>query len=192
MKFCAECGANDIHHRIPEGDTHPRDVCAGCGFINYVNPKVIAGCIPVWDNQLLLCRRAIEPRVGLWTLPAGFLEMGETMSEGAKREAFEEANAQVEIGDLYSLYSVPHISQVYAFFIGTLAEPSFSPGEESLEVALYREEDIPWDSIAFPAIHKTLQLYFEDRRNGRFRIHAGDIVRTAGEPAELLYRIRSN
>lgn len=192
MKFCAECGASNVSHRIPEGDTHARHVCGACGFINYVNPKVIAGSIPTWEDQILLCRRAIEPRVGLWTLPAGFLEMGETMSEGAKREALEEANAHVDIGDLYALYSVPHISQVYALFVGTLSEPIFSPGDESLEVALYREEEIPWDDIAFPAIHKTLELYFEDRRTGRFRTHAGDIVRTLGEQVEPLYRIRSN
>lgn len=192
MRFCPECGAAEVSHRIPAGDTHSRHVCDACGYVHYVNPKVIAGCIPVWEGQVLLCRRSIEPRRGYWTLPAGFLELGETMSEGARREALEEANARVEIGNLYALYSVPHISQVYALYSAELLDLDFSPGDESSEVALYREEDVPWDSIAFPAILKTLELYFEDRRRGRFRTHAGDIVRRPDGPVQPLYRIRSN
>jgi len=159
--------------------------------VHYVNPKIIAGSIPVWEGRILMCKRAIEPRRGFWTLPAGFLELGETMSEGARREALEEANARVEIGDLYALYSVPHISQIYALFSGSLLDVDFSPGRESSQVVLYREEDIPWGEIAFPAIRKTLELYFEDRRRGRFRTHAGDIIRESGKAHEPIYRIRS-
>jgi ADP-ribose pyrophosphatase YjhB (NUDIX family) len=191
VRFCLECGAGEVRRRIPDGDTHTRDVCDACGYVHYVNPKIIAGSIPVWEGRILMCKRAIEPRRGFWTLPAGFLELGETMSEGARREALEEANARVEIGDLYALYSVPHISQVYALFSGSLLDVDFSPGSESSQVVLYREEDVPWGEIAFPAIRKTLELYFEDRRRGRFRTHAGDIIRESGKAHEPLYRIRS-
>ncbi len=182
MKYCLECGSSEVEHRIPAGDNMPRHVCGSCGYIHYVNPKVIAGCLPVWNDQVLMCKRAIEPRYGLWTLPAGFLEMGETLAEGASREAWEEAYAKVEIGRLYALFSVPHISQVYAIFHVRLVDLDFAPGEESLETALYFEEEIPWDTIAFPAVHKTLELYFEDRREGRLRTHTGEI-RRHGDPS---------
>ena len=173
MKFCSQCGCQ-LELRVPEGDNRQRHVCSSCGAIHYQNPKVVTGCIPEWQGRVLLCRRAIAPRYGLWTLPAGFLENGETMSEGAAREALEEANAKLEVGELFAIYSVPHINQVYAFFRSRLLDPEVWPGEESLEVVLANESEIPWDDIAFPAVHKTLELYFEDRRSGRFRTHSGE------------------
>lgn len=191
MNFCTHCGERLVR-QVPEGDSRLRHVCPACRHVHYVNPKVVAGAIPQWEGQILLCRRAIEPRRGGWTLPAGFLEDGETMAEGARREAIEEAHASVEIEELYALYSVPHISQVYAFFRSRLLDLDFRPGAESLEVRLYREEEIPWRELAFPAVHKTLELFFADRRQGRFRTHAGDILRHPGERFEPIFRIRSN
>jgi ADP-ribose pyrophosphatase YjhB (NUDIX family) len=176
MKFCSHCGA-PVEVRIPEGDTHPRHVCAACGAIHYQNPKVVVGCIPQWQDKILLCRRAIEPRSGLWTLPAGFLENDETTVEGAMRETLEEAGARVDVLDLHTLFNLPHVNQVYVMFRGNLVDLDFGPGPESLEVALYEEKDIPWGEIAFPVIEQTLRLYYADRRTGRFGIHTGDIIR---------------
>jgi ADP-ribose pyrophosphatase YjhB (NUDIX family) len=189
--FCLQCGTEKVSRRTPPGDTHERHVCDECAYVHYENPKVIAGCIPEYEGKILLCRRAIEPRRGWWTLPAGFLELGETMAEGASREALEEANAVVAIESLYTIFSVPHISQVYAFFRARLPNADFAPGEESLAVALYDEHDIPWDDIAFAAVHKTLELYFADRREGRFRTHSGDVVRTPGPDAQTHFQIHS-
>ena len=169
----------------------PRHVCSLCGYIHYVNPKVIAGCLPVWEDKVLMRKRAIDPRYGLWTLPAGFLEMGETLAQGASREAWEEAYANVELDRLYALYSVPYISQIYAIFHARLVDLNFAAGEESLEVALYAEHEIPWDTIAFPAVHKTLELYFEDRRAGRLRSHTGDIHRPDGASGSTAFDITS-
>lgn len=176
MKFCSEC-AKPVTQRIPDGDNRPRFVCDGCGTIHYSNPKIVTGCIPVWQDRILLCRRAIKPRHGYWTLPAGFMENGETCQQGAARETLEEAGAQVEIDALYSVFNLPHISQVYMVFRGHLPQPEFSAGEESLEVALFREDEIPWDELAFPVIAETLKLFFADRAAGEFRQHTGDIHR---------------
>src|SRR5512135_1833745 len=143
MRFCSHCGSSDIALRIPDGDNRPRFVCAACGTVHYQNPKIVVGCLPEWNGQVLLCRRAIEPRHGLWTLPAGFLENAETPLEGAARETLEEANARVEVGDLYSLYNLPHISQVQLLFRAKLLDLDFSPGMESLEVKLFDEKEIP-------------------------------------------------
>jgi ADP-ribose pyrophosphatase YjhB (NUDIX family) len=176
MNFCSHCGS-PVAVRIPEGDTHPRHVCPACGAIHYQNPKVVVGCIPQWQEKILLCRRAIEPRSGLWTLPAGFLENNETTIEGAMRETLEEAGARVEVLDLHTLFNLPHVNQVYVMFRGNLVDLDFGPGPESLEVALYEEKDIPWGEIAFPVIEQTLRLYYADRRAGRFGIHTGDIIR---------------
>jgi len=143
--------------------------------VHYQNPKLIVGAIPEWQDKILLCRRAIEPRHGLWTLPAGFMENGETTVEAAARETLEEANAHVEIGELYSLYNVPYISQVHLLFRAKLLNLDFSPGVESLEVQLFSEQDIPWDKLAFRAVHYTLQHYFADRKEGAFRFHIGDL-----------------
>jgi ADP-ribose pyrophosphatase YjhB (NUDIX family) len=174
INFCARCGA-PVSVRVPAGDDRPRHICERCGTVHYQNPKLVAGCLAEWDQTILMCRRAIEPRYGLWTLPAGFMENGETTREAAAREALEEANARVEILHLYSLYDLPHINQVYCLFRGRLLDLDFRPGYESLEVELFREEEIPWNAIAFASIVRTLRNYYEDRRTGAYRLHTGTI-----------------
>lgn len=174
MNYCSHCGA-PLRLRIPAGDDRPRFVCDNCHTIHYQNPKMVVGSIPEREDKILLCRRAIEPRSGLWTIPAGFLENGETVIEGAKREAFEEARAKVEILSLYTLFDLTHINQVYLIFRARLLDHDYMPGEESVEVRLLEEEEIPWDDIAFPSIKKTLRLYFKDRPTGIFPIHMGTI-----------------
>ncbi|MBL4584426.1 MAG: NUDIX hydrolase [Pseudomonadales bacterium] len=176
MKFCSQCG-NSVSMSIPEGDSRERHVCDDCGEIHYQNPKIIAGCLPIYGDQVLLCKRAIEPRLGYWTLPAGFMENGETTLEGALRETWEEAKAKPVIDDLYTLFNLPQISQVYMFFLARLAEPEFAAGDESLEVKLFNEDEIPWDNLAFPVINKTLKYYFADRKEGKFPIRVRDIIR---------------
>ena len=152
-----------------------RAVCPACGHIQYQNPKIVVGCIPVFGDRIVMCKRAIEPRYGLWTLPAGFMEMNETAAEGAAREALEEANARVEIEDIYTIYSIPHISQVYMMFRARLVDPDISPGVESLEVKLVTEDEIPWDQLAFAMVKRTLTHFLEDRKSGRFLTRFGDI-----------------
>jgi ADP-ribose pyrophosphatase YjhB (NUDIX family) len=174
MKFCTYCGGS-LRHGTPEGDDRPRHICDACGAIHYQNPKVIAGCIPVWQDRVLLCKRAIEPRLGYWTLPAGFMELGETLAEAACREAREEANVEVELDQLYAMFSLPHISQVYAFFRARMVEERFSAGAESLEVRLFREAEIPWDEISFETVYRSLRLFFADLRNGGFVFRLEDI-----------------
>ena len=162
-------------HRVPEGDSLPRAVCDACGLIHYQNPKMVVGCLATFEDRILLCKRAIEPRWGLWTLPAGFMENNESASEGAAREALEEANARVEITDLYTVYSIPHISQVYMMFLARLVDPAVSPGVESLEVKLVTEAEIPWDQLAFAMVKRTLTHFLEDRRTGVYLPRFGDI-----------------
>jgi ADP-ribose pyrophosphatase YjhB (NUDIX family) len=174
IRFCNSCGSA-VTYRIPEGDSLPRAVCDACGHIQYENPKIVVGSIPVHGDRILICKRAIEPRYGLWTLPAGFMENNETVQEGAAREALEEANARVEIGELYTLYSLPHISQVYMMFLSTLKDLDISPGVESLEVRMVTESEIPWDQLAFTMVRRTLEHYLEDRKTGVFLPRAGDI-----------------
>ena len=178
MNFCSQCAA-PVASRVPPGDDRPRHVCDTCGTVHYQNPKIVAGCIPEWEGRILLCRRAIEPRSGLWTLPAGFMENGETIGEAAVRETLEEANARVEIDALFTCLSIPRISQVYIMFRGRLLDGTFSPGTESLDVRLFDEAEVPWDEIAFPAISRTLELWFLDRHNGAFGAHTGVIHRRA-------------
>jgi ADP-ribose pyrophosphatase YjhB (NUDIX family) len=180
MKYCSECGSH-LELRIPDGDDRPRHICGSCGVIHYRNPKIVVGCIPEWEDKILLCRRAIEPRYGLWTLPAGFMENGETSQQGAARETVEEANARVDVGDLYTLFNLTHIDQVYLLFRSRLSDLDFGPGAESLDAQLFREAEIPWDEIAFPVVKETLGLYFRDRANGGFRMRSGDIVRLDGD-----------
>lgn len=179
MNYCNACGGA-LGEQVPEGDNRPRHVCGDCGAIHYRNPKVVTGCIPVWEDQVLLCRRAIKPRYGLWTLPAGFLENGETSHQGAMRETLEEANARVEIQALFSTFNLPHIDQIYMLFRARLLDLDFAPGEESLEVALFRTDQVPWDELAFPVMAETLKLFFADQERGSFGIHMGDIVREPG------------
>lgn len=180
MKYCSECGSA-VELLVPDGDDRPRHVCGACGTIHYKNPKVVVGCIPEWENKILLCRRAIEPRRGFWTLPAGFMENGETSQQGAARETLEEAKALVEIGDLYTLFNLPHIDQVYLIFRSRLLDLDFGPGAESLDVRLLPEGEIPWRELAFPVIKETLGLYFQDRANGKLEVRSGDIVRLDGD-----------
>lgn len=175
MKYCSLCGA-PVELRIPPDDNRKRHVCTVCGEVHYQNPKLIIGAIPEWQDQILLCRRAIEPRRGLWTLPAGFMENGESTVEAAARETLEEANAQVSIGELYSMYNLPYINQVHLLFRARLLNLDFSPGAESLEVRLFSEEDIPWDTLAFRPVRFTLQHYFSDRKTGDFRFRIGDLA----------------
>jgi len=174
MKFCSQCGAR-VELRIPEGDTLPRFVCGSCHTIHYQNPRMIVGCIPEWEDRILLCRRGIEPRYGLWTVPAGFMENGETTYQGAVRETLEEANARIEIGALYALYNIPHISQVYILFRARLLDLDFKAGAETLEVRLFAESEVPWDQIAFATVRNTLTRYYGDRRSGEYKFHMGTI-----------------
>jgi ADP-ribose pyrophosphatase YjhB (NUDIX family) len=146
---------------IPDGDTHERLICPDCGFINYENPKIVVGAVALWEDRVLLCRRAIEPRIGYWTLPAGYLELGETPEAGALREAWEEARAKMEMRGLLAVYSVPRISQVQLIYLADLANADVSAGEESLEVQLFRWAEIPWDDIAFPSVSWALNHYAE-------------------------------
>ena len=185
MKFCSQCGSDRLELRTPDGDTLPRTVCAQCGTIHYQNPKVVVGCLPEWEDRVLLCRRAIEPRYGLWTLPAGFLENGESVPAGAVRETLEEANARVAIGELYTLISLPQINQVYMMFRAQLADLDFGPGQESLEVALFAEADIPWETLAFRTITRTLRNYFLDRKLGRFAVRVSALERRPPLPPDL-------
>jgi ADP-ribose pyrophosphatase YjhB (NUDIX family) len=174
MKFCSNCGA-PVVRRVPPGDSVPRDVCDACGSIHYVNPKLVLGAIPEWDGRLLLCRRAIEPRYGYWTLPAGFMENGETAAEGALRETLEEAGARVQLLEAFSMISVPYVNQVHVFYRARLLDLEFRPGVESLEVALFEEARIPWKDIAFRTVGATLRHWFADRSRGAFGFHAEDI-----------------
>jgi len=174
MKFCSQCGA-DVTVAIPAGDNRPRFVCPQCDTIHYQNPRIIAGCLAVFDGKVLLCKRAIEPRRGLWTLPAGFMENGETTREAALRETREEACAEVELESLYTLTSIAPINQVQMIYRARLAEPRFAAGEESLDVGLFSEAEIPWDELAFQTIRNALRFYFEDRQQGHFPLRHVDL-----------------
>jgi ADP-ribose pyrophosphatase YjhB (NUDIX family) len=175
MNFCSNCGAK-LTYRIPDGDDLPRYICDTCHIVHYLNPKMVVGCIPEWKDRLLLCRRAIEPRKGKWTLPAGYLENNETLAEGAKRETLEEARADVEILAPYAIFNLTFINQIYLMFRGNLIDNTYGPGLESTDVALFLEKDIPWNDLAFNVIRETLVRYFEDRSKGSFPFHMGDIA----------------
>lgn len=175
-RFCNICG-HSVEFRVPADDHLPRHVCPNCGHVQYRNPKVIVGVIPEWrDGRVLMCRRNIEPRRGLWTFPAGFMEMGETSAAGAAREAREESLAEVEVGPLLMVMNVPYVSQVYMVHCGRLLSERFGPTPESSEVVLMREDEIPWDDIAFPTIWHSLRHFFDDRRNGSFSTHLLDLT----------------
>ncbi len=187
MKYCSHCG-QAVSLRIPDDDNLPRYICDHCGTIHYQNPKIIAGCLPVWDNgdaenQVLLCRRAIEPRHGLWTLPAGFMENAETLEQAAERESVEEANANIDKLQLYTLISLPHVNQIYVIYRAKLCDKTFHPGVESLDVKLFDEQDIPWDELAFHTIHFTLQKYFQDRKQNHYPVHTHTISTRNGKLA---------
>ncbi len=166
MNFCNQCGAK-VEFRIPPGDHLPRYVCDSCGTIHYQNPRLVVGCVPDYHGKILLCRRGIEPRRGFWTVPAGFMENGETLQQAAARETHEEALAKVEIGSLLTVVHVLHAHQVHVFFRAKLPEPEYGAGTESLETTLVDPKDIPWADIAFPSTVYTLERYLEDRAAGR-------------------------
>lgn len=178
MKYCNQCG-QPLKWEIPPGDTLPRHVCTACATVHYQNPKLVVGCVPEWGDRILMCRRAIEPRYGYWTLPAGFMENAETTAEGAARETLEEANARVRILEPIALVNVPRINQVHLMYRAQLLAEAFSAGAESLDVALVTEAEVPWEQIAFPSVRFTLQHYFADRGAQRpFSLHATDINRS--------------
>jgi len=181
MIYCSTCGAR-VTEKIPEGDDRSRFVCEACHTVHYQNPKIVAGCIPEWDGRLLLCRRAIEPRLGLWTLPAGFMENGETTEQAAARETWEEARARLENMALYGVFSIPHISQVYIMFRASLQAEEFAPGPESLEVRLFEEHEIPWDELAFPVMKVSLEKYYSDVKKNDFPVYVEDIDRHPARP----------
>ena len=179
MKYCCFCSAALVYE-IPDDDNRHRYICKSCDTIHYQNPKIVAGCIPVWEDQILFCKRAIDPRFGYWTLPAGFMELGETSLEAGIRETLEEANARVEVQGLFAVFNLPYVDQVYMMFRARLLDLEFSPGEESLEVKLFNEDDIPWDKLAFTTIRETLKFYLHDRGQDKFQLHTGDIIKKEG------------
>ena len=186
MNFCSNCGEK-VSLIIPDGDNRHRHVCGSCQTIHYENPKIVTGCIAEWQDKVLLCKRAIEPRHGLWTLPAGFMENSETNMQGAARETIEEANAQVDNMQLFCVFSIAHISQVYTMYRGDLVQGKASPGIESLEVALLEEDEIPWQDIAFYVIGETLKLYYQDKKQGNFKTYYGDIIKQDDKSFKVNY-----
>jgi ADP-ribose pyrophosphatase YjhB (NUDIX family) len=175
IKHCRNCGAAVVYRVPDDGDTRERAVCPSCDTIHYENPLNVVGTVPYWGDQVLLCKRNIEPRWGKWTLPAGFMELGETTAEGAARETDEEAGAQIEMQELLSVLSVPRVGQVHMFYLARLLSERFNPGHETIEARLFSEQEIPWEEIAFKTVRETLLCYFEDRRKGGFQVHTIDI-----------------
>jgi len=175
MNFCNRCGSRLVE-RVPRDDDRRRHVCSDCGTVHYLNPKIVTGCLPEWRDQVLLCRRAIEPRKGFWTVPAGFMELSETVEQGAMRETWEEARARVEILAPYSMFNLPHVNQLYIIFRARLTDGAFEPGPESEDVRLFAERDIPWSDLAFGTVRQTLEFFFEDRPRGLFPLRSGTII----------------
>lgn len=175
FRHCKACGSA-VTYRVPSDDNRERAVCDRCAHVHYENPLNVVGTLPVWDERVLLCRRAIEPRHGLWTLPAGFMELGESLEAGALRETVEEAGARIELQGLYSVLSVLRVGQVHFFYRARLLDTRFDPGPETLEVGLFDENDLPWDELAFRTVRETLTRYFDDRRRGQFGLHCADIA----------------
>ena len=177
MNYCSHCGSADLAFKTPTGDNRPRFMCAACQTIHYQNPKIVAGCLPIYGTKVLLCKRAIEPRRGYWNIPSGYLENGETLEAGAAREVYEEAVAKVTDQRLHTVYSIPHINQVYVHFLAELVDGAFAVGEESLECRLFEEEEIPWAEIAFSSSVYSLKRFFADRKAGVARTHVGTYTR---------------
>ena len=175
IKHCTACGSTTVY-AVPAGDNRERATCTVCHTIHYENPLNVVGTVPVWGEQVLLCRRNIEPRYGLWTLPAGFLELGESTADGALRETIEEAGAKVEMQGLFSVLNVVRVGQLHLFYRARMLDTSLDPGPESIEARLFREHEVPWDQLAFRTVRQTLELYFEDRRRGAFGVHSADVV----------------
>ena len=176
IKHCKNCGSAVVYRIPDDGDTKPRAVCPACHTVHYENPLNVVGTVPHLGNRVLLCKRNIEPRRGKWTLPAGFMELNETLAEGAARETVEEAGAQFEMEGLFSIVNVARVGQVHVFYLARLLSERFDPGYETMEARLFTEDEIPWDEIAFRTVKETLQLYFSDRRAGQFSIHQIDIA----------------
>ena len=176
MKYCTECGSA-TENKIPEGDNRPRDCCTRCDLIHYTNPRIICGTIPIRAESVLLCKRAIEPRYGKWTLPGGFMENGETVSQGAFRETLEETNTEVEMGELYAIFNVPQINQVYMLYLAKVVADDYSSTSESLDVKFFTEDEMPWDDLAFPFVPKVLKNFFSDLKRGDFPLSTHTIER---------------
>jgi ADP-ribose pyrophosphatase YjhB (NUDIX family) len=174
IRHCKACGAA-TDYLVPPDDNRPRAVCSSCKDVHYENPLNVVGTVPIWGEQVLLCRRNSEPRHGFWTLPAGFMELGETTAEGAERETVEEAGARIELQGLFTLLNVVRVGQVHLFYRATLLHLDFDPGPESLEARLFTEAEIPWDDIAFRTVGQTLRWFFEDRSRDRFELHTSAI-----------------
>ena len=174
-KHCKTCGGI-VRYAIPADDNRERATCTACHAVHYENPINVVGTVPAWGDEVLLCRRAIEPRHGLWTLPAGFLELGETSADGALRETIEEAGANVELEGLFTVLNVVRVGQVHLYYRARLLDTDFAPGAESLEARLFREDQVPWDQLAFRTVRETLTRWFADRRRGQFGVHCADIA----------------
>jgi len=176
IRHCKQCGTA-VTYRLPDdGDTRERAICPACHTVHYENPLNVVGTLPIWNDQVLLCKRNIEPRLGKWTLPAGFMELGETVMQGAARETQEEAGAQFQMLELFSIMNVVRVGQVHFFFRAQLTSPDFDPGHETQEARLFAEQDIPWDDIAFRTVRETLRCYFADRARGHYSLHQIDIA----------------
>jgi ADP-ribose pyrophosphatase YjhB (NUDIX family) len=175
IQHCRACGTQ-VEYRVPPDDNRERATCPACGTVHYENPLVVVGTLPVWGSQVLLCKRNIEPRFGLWTLPGGFHELGETTAQGALRETIEEAGAEVELQDLYTVLNVARVGQVHLFYRARLQHPRFAPGPETIEARLFEEHEIPWDTLAFETVRTTLRCFYEDRHHGRYPVHCADIA----------------
>jgi ADP-ribose pyrophosphatase YjhB (NUDIX family) len=175
LKHCKSCGSA-VTYRLPDdGDTRERAICTDCHTVHYENPLNVVGTLPIWEDKILLCKRNIEPRYGKWTLPAGFMELGETVAQGAARETDEEAGAQIELLGLYTLMNVVRVGQVHFFYRAKLLSTTFDPGHETIEARLFSEDEVPWDDIAFRTVRETLKCFFEDRQRGAFPLHQVDI-----------------
>jgi ADP-ribose pyrophosphatase YjhB (NUDIX family) len=174
IQHCRVCGA-PTEYRVPQGDNRERAVCTACGEVHYENPLNVVGTVPVWGDQVLLCRRNIEPRYGYWTLPAGFLELGESAADGAIRETVEEAGANIELQALFTLLNVVRVGQIHFYYRARMLDTTLAPGPETIEARLFREDEIPWDELAFRTVRLTLEHYFADRRGGVFPLHTGDV-----------------
>lgn len=173
MNFCSHCGFSQLRFTVPPGDNRARYVCQTCETVHYTNPKIVAGCLPVWEDKVLLAKRAIEPRRGYWNIPAGYLENKESAEAGALREVWEETQAKVTIEDVLAIYSIPRISQIYILFRGPMLTPDFGIGSESMEVKLFTEAEIPWRDIAFYSSKFALKHFFSDRKLGVHQTHIG-------------------
>ncbi|MBA4176061.1 MAG: NUDIX hydrolase [Leptothrix sp. (in: Bacteria)] len=175
IKHCRACGT-EVSYRVPTDDNRERAVCTACSEIHYENPINVVGTVPVWGDQVLLCRRNIEPRHGFWTLPAGFLELGESTAAGAVRETVEEAGARIELQELFTVLNVVRAGQLHLFYRARMLDDSLDPGPETIEARLFREDEVPWDQLAFRTVRQTLEHFFADRRRGAWGVHAGDIA----------------